>query len=282
MKGFEDLLQLDPAEVAERTYISIDEFKAILNKKFDIFGKSKATGFIKILEREYDLDLSEWMKEFYASKEDETGESDNIFVVPPAESNTIFENKLYLSLIIGSILLFAIFFIFYPDNSANQETMADTSNHIVEEAKQKIEDKNETENSAKLLKKESGDIQEEKTPVKKDKFFISSQTNLWVGIKYLDDNKKESAIIKDGLELDPERDQIITLGHGYFKLQLNDQTIEPKVPNVHKITYKNGKLTVYKIPLTEKNSEKNETGLEEDASQKKGPDNNKTLIQSEE
>jgi hypothetical protein len=251
MRGFEELLNLDPVEVSQRTFISVDEFKAIVDKRFELFGKTKATGFIKILEREYDLDLSDWMEEFEAYKKESRDENENIFVVAPKENDSIFENKLYVYSALGVVFLLVVFFVIFSGNNVQETNLSDLQSETVQEAKQQIEKKEKEEIQPAVTAVEPEE-KETETPLPKDDFHITSNTKLWVGIQYLDNGKKESKIISGDFELDPTRDQILTLGHGHFKLTLNDQVIEPGVHNVHKITYAQGKLTVVKVPLPKK------------------------------
>ena len=256
MKGFEELQKLDPIEVYQRTYISVDEFNAIKNKNFEIFNRTKATGLMKILKREYDLDMDDWMEEYEAYKKEHDDEKD-IFVVAPKENDGNVENKLYIYIALGIIAFFVILFMVFPKNSGEvTQESATSQNYIVDEAKETMEqNKEETQAPEKLEIEEQPQAKEAEAvtpPVKKDTFYITSRGDLWIGIKYLDNNEQENKIFRDRLELDPSRDQQITLGHGHFTLVLNDQVIAPDVHNVHKITFKNGTLSVRKVPLPKK------------------------------
>lgn len=255
MKGFEELQKLDPIEVYQRTYISVDEFNAIKNKNFEIFNRTKATGLMKILKREYDLDMDDWMEEYEAYKKENDDEKD-IFVVAPKEGEANVENKLYIYIALGIIAFFVILFIIFPKEKNNIAQDSEASqNTIVNEAQETIEQQKEQGQEAEKLQIEEAETKEVKKvipPVKKDTFYITSRGDLWIGIKYLDNNAQENKIFRDRLELDPSRDQQITLGHGHFSLVFNDQTIAPDVHNVHKITFKDGKLSVRKVALPKK------------------------------
>ncbi len=255
MKGFEELEKLDPIEVYQRTYISVDEFNAIKNKNFEIFNRTKATGLMKILKREYDLDMDDWMEEYEAYKKENDDEKD-IFVVAPKENDGNIENKLYIYIALGIIAFFVVLFIIFPKNGDGvAEETAASQNYIVDEAKETLEQQKEGTQEAEKLQIETPkttEVEKVIPPVKKDTFYITSRGDLWIGIKYLDNNHQENKIFRDRLELDPSRDQQITLGHGHFTLVFNDQVISPDVHNVHKITFKDGTLNVRKVPLPKK------------------------------
>ena len=259
MKGYEELLKLDPIEVYQRTYISVDEFNALKNKNFEIFNRTKATGLMKILKREYDLDMDDWMEEYEAYKKENDDEKD-IFVVAPKENDGNVENKLYIYIALGIIAFFVVLFIVFPKNSDEiAQESATSQNYIVDEAKETIEQKKEDDPVAEKLQIEAQapakEVEKVSPPVKKDTFYITSKGDLWIGIKYFDNNEQENKIFRDRLELDPSRNQQITLGHGHFTLVFNDQVIAPDVHNVHKITFKDGTLSVRKVPLPKKEPE---------------------------
>lgn len=50
--------------IHERTYIAVFKIEAILNKDYEQFDRTTAIGFIRILEREYNLNLSAWIEDY--------------------------------------------------------------------------------------------------------------------------------------------------------------------------------------------------------------------------
>lgn len=60
------LEDLDLKEVSERTRIEPEFFQALITKDFEALGKFNVKGFFKILNREYDLDLSDILEEYEA------------------------------------------------------------------------------------------------------------------------------------------------------------------------------------------------------------------------
>ncbi len=69
MADFDILKQMDIEEIHRKTRITIVRLRDILDKKFDSIDPTRAHGFIKILERELQLDLSEWVKEYDAYRQ---------------------------------------------------------------------------------------------------------------------------------------------------------------------------------------------------------------------
>lgn len=64
MSSFDKLKQMDIEEVHRKTRITLVRLQDILEKRFDNINPTLAHGFIKILERELQLDLGEWIQEY--------------------------------------------------------------------------------------------------------------------------------------------------------------------------------------------------------------------------
>lgn len=60
----EKLREIGVKKIGEQTHIASNKITYILNRDFDRFDRTTAIGFIRILEREYKVDMSDWVKEF--------------------------------------------------------------------------------------------------------------------------------------------------------------------------------------------------------------------------
>ena len=63
------LKSMDLIEIARTTRIDAQNLEYIINKDFEKLANFNVRGYIKILEREFGLDLSDWMSEFEVAKE---------------------------------------------------------------------------------------------------------------------------------------------------------------------------------------------------------------------
>ncbi|EKE85499.1 putative sialidase A [Helicobacter pylori R036d] len=63
-KNLQILKEVGVAEICKATKIASKNIHSILEKRYESLSKVHARGFIQILEREYKIDLSAWMKEF--------------------------------------------------------------------------------------------------------------------------------------------------------------------------------------------------------------------------
>ena len=64
MDGFEYLKTIPIETISEKTHIRINVIRDIMEKNFVAINNVKARGFITIIEKEFDVDLSEWINEY--------------------------------------------------------------------------------------------------------------------------------------------------------------------------------------------------------------------------
>lgn len=64
MECIEFLKKLDIKEVSLKTRITQDKLKSIIECEFDNFDKIKAKGFSQIIQREFKIDMQEWLKAY--------------------------------------------------------------------------------------------------------------------------------------------------------------------------------------------------------------------------
>ena len=87
MKELKDLEKIGLSEVSKRTHIEVENLLFIINKDFEKLGRVKAIGFIKILEREYKLDLANWREEYEEYYQEHKNEkNDELFIVVKDEN----------------------------------------------------------------------------------------------------------------------------------------------------------------------------------------------------
>lgn len=255
MNGLETLKAIGAGEIFRRTHISVDEAKALLEKNFDYFNRAKALGFVKILEREYDVDLSEWVAEFEEHK-GRAQENGAIFVYPKEEQNRSLSVGL-AALVVAAIALGALFYFGGDEEKTVTAPQAQNNKSaLVEEAKEAISAAATVEVLTPIEPAQPEEPVAETAP----EFYISSESDLWVGIYYSDTGQRDGRIIKGRIDLDPERNQIITFGHGMFKMVYQDQVIEPNSGGLQRFRFRDGELTQMAAPQPAKpQSDNNES-----------------------
>lgn len=265
-KGLEELKNLDYELVASKAHIMQSTLENIVNKRFDKLNPVKAKGFIKILEREFDLDLSEWVREFdayYSIKEPEIPTIDKLNA-EAVKSSDKKSPKVALAIFTVAALIGGGYFIYLKQNSvspeANQsaslqneinETNASIAFNISFDSNKSdantTNDANGTEQnkSVAAIEANASKLQANAAPVAAQKtFFIEPVTKVWVGIRYMDTNKSRwfETVADKKMELNASREQLIALGHRQVKIVAGATTIESRAGAKVRYHYKDGKL----------------------------------------
>ena len=66
MDSIKALEKIGLREVSRKTYIELSYLKLMLDKDFSKLHRIKTLGFVKIIKREYNIDMSDWVAEFEA------------------------------------------------------------------------------------------------------------------------------------------------------------------------------------------------------------------------
>ncbi|MCH9812396.1 MAG: hypothetical protein K0U47_00435 [Epsilonproteobacteria bacterium] len=155
-QGIEYLIEQGYKKISTKTFISDVELEHFLNKDFSNINKTRALGFIQILEREYPVDLSE-LKNDYLEYElsHKRAEPKTLFVEQPMKSD-----KAWLAfwpyILIGLALLGLLFLFLTGNESAKIEPTVEPIKKHIEENNSVI--KQAEENIAKLEENKSTQI----------------------------------------------------------------------------------------------------------------------------
>lgn len=145
--------KMDMKEVAKKTLINLKDLEYLKNEEFDKLSKTKGLGFIKILEREYKVDLSDKKEKFLKYlKEEGKDTTKEFFIAPPKPPVKTFSKLIALMLIslIGVGILYILYLNSGYDTSTNQATSSE--NRVIKEAQDisgiEINETNITEENA--------------------------------------------------------------------------------------------------------------------------------------
>jgi len=277
MDNIKVLEEIGLKRVCDETHIEQKYLKYMVDFDFDKLDHINTQGFIKILSREYKLDLSEWSEAFeeYWVENRKTEESDGLFIVVDDKKNS--KKLLVFTLIVLFIATFSILFSIFQDkidlsNYISSDETAYEQTTIVQEAQESLDEVNssfeENEVTNELMFVESNNTiteivvvdenvseesiveekeivdevaEEEKPEVKEineatekvsprfsQEAIITPNSQLWVGVIYLDTKKRRSFLGEGNFSIDISREQIITTGHGSFDLSIEDEKREFK------------------------------------------------------
>jgi len=132
--SLEELRELGTQKIHNDTHIIKSHIDSILNEDFESINKVQMFGFLSIIEKEYDLDLThirENAKEFYKEQEADSQEHGGVFVIAS-------KNK--KSSIFYIILIFIVFITvaFLSLEATSKNNSVESENRVIEEVKKNI------------------------------------------------------------------------------------------------------------------------------------------------
>ena len=109
------LKELGLSEVARKTHIEIEYLGYIADKNFEKLARFNVKGFVKILERELDIDFTSWMREYEAFIAEHESELKHktITISPKIPAYTASEKSSYGGMLGGIITICAIGALIY-------------------------------------------------------------------------------------------------------------------------------------------------------------------------
>ncbi len=262
IKGLE---KIGLQEVCKKTHIEVKQLEYMINNQFDKLNKINTLGFVKILSREYKLDLTDWLEGFYDYWADHKAEEENkknkIFI--RANSDKSYKKLAWLFLLVMLISgIFAVFSIFKIDldlASFLDKTKFETQvagyqgAPVVQEAakslgvkvEERIVESNSSNttveavivsndgNSTAKIETNNGQmslslVEEKNTTIAvlpKNTAMIIPKRKIWIGTITLDTFNRQVVSDDKNITIDLTKKQLIKTGNGYFALSY-DGTVE--------------------------------------------------------
>lgn len=254
MDSWKKLEDLNLFEVQKRTQIEIVCLELIIKKDFKSLSRFNINGFIKILQREYELDFTSFLEEYEVYLAENGVEKKNSAHVCPRMSSYTKEKSYFwffvviivVALIVLSALAVSRLLQDVADenttNVLNQEQIIieenDTNATILFNEKDLIEE-NSTDNneSVEEILDVNVSVQDENTSINENliieenapkkaealvnESIIKPSAELWLGMVDLKTFQKNSKTIKNEFVISLEKDMLITTGHAAFSL--NDE-----------------------------------------------------------
>jgi len=252
--GLQKLKDIGAQKIYEDTHITVLHIKALLHESFDGLSKIHFIGFISILQKEYNIDLSELKSTGVAYYDErnpvETTTEDGIFIAPKKSRNF----TLFYILIAMVIFLVALFYTveYVNKNMQNQIIVDNTTihnaekniNHFISDVNISKKDENKTVADVNVTQENLQSIsviKEEKTLQKS--FKIVARSKVWMGYIDVETNKKYQKTFTGEFDLDPNKEWLLTLGHGYINVVINSEQKKFNSKKTLRLLYKDGTIT---------------------------------------
>ncbi|GAA7425475.1 hypothetical protein MM0353_08730 [Helicobacter pylori] len=250
-KNLQILKEVGVAEICKATRIASKNIHSILEKRYESLSRVHARGFIQILEREYKIDLSAWMKEFdkaCAFKEG-VSEEQNQETDPEEKTKNPLKVEIDYSinqantslskksskwkpfvLVLGVIVIILVVVIIQNSSSLKEERGQESAiksgtKNTFNEANPTEENKPET--TPKLEEKHKEQDKPEKKAIKENPntIYIIPKRDIWVEVVDLDEKKNSfQKVFKKNYPLETKNHRLLLrFGHGHLSLKNNHQ-----------------------------------------------------------
>ncbi|WP_120905754.1 sialidase [Helicobacter pylori] len=254
-KNLQILKEVGVAEICKATKIASKNIHSILEKCYESLSRVHARGFIQILEREYKIDLSAWMKEFdkaCAFKEG-VSEEQNQETDPEEKTKNPLKVEIDYSinqantslskksskwkpfvLVLGVVVIILAVVIIQNSSSLKEERgqesaiKSGTKKNSFNKANPTEENKPEL--TPKLEEKPTEQDKQEKEAIKEDPntIYIIPKKDIWVEVIDLDEKKNSfQKVFKKNYSLETKNHRLLLrFGHGHLSLKNNHQEQE--------------------------------------------------------
>ncbi|RVZ81166.1 sialidase [Helicobacter pylori] len=254
-KNLQILKEVGVAEICKATKIASKNIHSILEKRYESLSRVHARGFIQILEREYKIDLSAWMKEFdkaCAFKEG-VSEEQNQETDPEEKTKNPLKVEIDYSinqantslskksskwkpfvLVLGVVVIILAVVIIQNSSSLKEERgqestiKSGTKKNSFNKANPTEE--NKLDPTPKLEEKPTEQDKQEKEAIKEDPntIYIIPKRDIWVEVIDLDEKKNSfQKVFKKNYSLETKNHRLLLrFGHGHLSLKNNHQEQE--------------------------------------------------------
>ncbi|WP_120831284.1 sialidase [Helicobacter pylori] len=251
-KNLQILKEVGVAEICKATKIASKNIHSILEKRYESLSRVHARGFIQILEREYKIDLSAWMKEFdkVCVFKESVGEEKNQETSPEEtakkplkveldysinQANTSLSKKSSkwkpFILVLGVVVIILVVVIIQNSSSLKEERgqesaiKSGTKKSSFNEANPTEE--NKPEPTPKPKEKQTEHDKQGKEAIKEDPntIYIIPKRDIWVEVIDLDEKKNSfQKVFKKNYSLETKNHRLLLrFGHGHLSLKNNHQ-----------------------------------------------------------
>ncbi|RVY52730.1 sialidase [Helicobacter pylori] len=254
-KNLQILKEVGVAEICKVTRIASKNIHSILEKRYESLSRVHARGFIQILEREYKIDLSAWMKEFdkACTFKESVSEEQNQETDPEEKTKNPLKVEIDYSinqantslskksskwkpfvLVLGVVVIILAVVIIQNSSSLKEERGQESA--IKSGTKKSFFNKanpteeNKPELMPKLEEKPTEQDKQEKEAIKEDPntIYIIPKKDIWVEVIDLDEKKNSfQKVFKKNYSLETKNHRLLLrFGHGHLSLKNNHQEQE--------------------------------------------------------
>ncbi|MFP6256535.1 sialidase [Helicobacter pylori] len=269
-KNLQILKEVGVAEICKATKIASKNIHSILEKRYESLSRVHARGFIQILEREYKIDLSAWMKEFdkACTFKEGVSEEQNQETDPEEKTKNPLKVEIDYSinqantslskksskwkpfvLVLGVVVIVLAVVIIQNSSSLKEERgqegtiKSGTKKSSFNKANPTEE--NKLELTPKLEEKPKEQDKQGKEAIKENPntIYIIPKKDVWVEVIDLDEKKNSfQKVFKKNYSLETKNHRLLLrFGHGHLSLKNNHQEQEYNDSKTRRFLYEPNK-----------------------------------------
>ncbi|RVY62234.1 sialidase [Helicobacter pylori] len=269
-KNLQILKEVGVAEICKATKIASKNIRSILEKRYESLSRVHARGFIQILEREYKIDLSAWMKEFdkACTFKEGVSEEQNQEIDPEEKTKNPLKVEIDYSinqantslskksskwkpfvLVLGVVVIILAVVIIQNSSSLKEERgqesaiKSGTKKNSFNKANPTEE--NKPEPTPKLEEKPKEQDKQGKEAIKENPntIYIIPKKDIWVEVVDLDEKKNSfQKVFKKNYSLETKNHRLLLrFGHGHLSLKNNHQEQEYNDSKTRRFLYEPNK-----------------------------------------
>ncbi|EAK0952259.1 hypothetical protein A0Z28_04495 [Campylobacter lari] len=273
MDSWKKLEDLNLLEVQKRTQIEIACLEYIIKKDFKSLSRFNVNGFIKILQREYELDFSNFLEEYHVYLEENGIEKKNHVHISPRMNSYTKESSSVWYIVIIVVVLLIVALAWGVSRFFQSSTLDENTTNVLNQEQVVLEEKvdenetpvlnffaddamennetnatilepiSENNNTEKTLEDNASSNMPEENMILLNESIIKPSAELWLGMVDLKTFRKSSLTIKNDYVLPLDKDMLITTGHAAFSLNdENNNTLEFKNGVPKFLMIKDGKI----------------------------------------
>ena len=266
--SIETLRAVGPEAISIQTHISPSNIRKLLDGEFEAFSPIQFNGFVTIIEREYDVDLTEWRLHFaqcVPEPEVPLAETEN----DPFTHVLLAKKKQRLTVaVLTGLLLTVVAVTYFVLGNGATEAKIELNNTAIEKARANMATLGnrtmpgtQMQTEAIQATRQSDGAESELIPpatpvgtdgetaaaetaapavVQYDDLIILPKTKVWLGVIDTKTQRRETRTTEEPWRLDGSKKWLIVTGHGYVTLECGDENATYSEVRQLLFVYENG------------------------------------------
>jgi len=249
--GFAFLKEQGAEEIVRRTHIISTNVDKLLNRSFDKLSKVQFNGFLSILEREYEIDLSDYRAElqaFYAQHE-VVEKVEDVFEETASDQRK--NRKVYIGFAVTLIIVVVGLIVVYM--SSSEPKSLELNNTAIDKAKETMKyvaissapgtesyEVDTVQNHQLQQQQQSSKSSEVVESVTHEDVILIPTVRIWLGIIDMQTRKRRIETTSERVRLDGSKEWLIVTGHGRLRVEQGDKEFRYKKRNQMLFMVKDG------------------------------------------